>query len=157
MRTALPVFRQGCLLYYLFKHNAERLADGWRSAGRGRARPGLSECIQQRGHFVPFASVTATRQAGEVRRRCSTTAPSAGAVFVGADVGDDEDLRQVDRLDGVQRSLGRVVVACEQRDVRFEALADALVGAGGLQNAVDVASGRGTRCPMRPCRLSGRA
>ena len=40
-------------------------------------------------------------------------------------------------LDCVQRGLC-ILVACDQRHVRFEALADALVGAGRLQHAVDV-------------------
>ena len=47
--------------------------------GHRSCSSGLSECIQQRGHFVPFASVTATVRPGKFTP-WPVTAPSAGAV-----------------------------------------------------------------------------
>ena len=69
-------------------------------------------------------------QAGEVHA-LADNGTLCGGSLVRADVGDDENFRQVDGLDCVQRGLC-ILVACDQRHVRFEALADALVGAGSL-------------------------
>ena len=103
----------------LFKYDAERFADG----GTARALRAL-----RLGHC--------DAQAGEVHA-LADNGTLCGGSLVRADVGDDENFRQVDGLDCVQRGLC-ILVACDQRHVRFEALADALVGAGSLQNAVDV-------------------
>ena len=122
-------------LYGLFKYDADGFADS--SAARAEAvlvgafgvHPAARAlCALRLGH--------SDGQTGEVYALTGDGALCGGSL-VRADVGDDEALRQIDGLDRIQRGL-RSLIGREQRYMRFETLADALVGAGGLQHAVDI-------------------
>ena len=119
----------------LFKYDAERFADG----GAARAQAVLVSALGVHPAARALRALRLGHGDGQARviHALSNNGALCGGSFVRADVGDDEDLRKVNSLDRIQRSLC-VLVGRKQRHMCFEALADALVGAGSLQHAVDV-------------------
>ena len=120
----------------LFKYDAERFADG----GAARAQAVLVSALGVHPAARALRALRLGHGDGQARviHALSNNGALCGGSFVRADVGDDEDLRKVNSLDRIQRSLC-VLVGRKQRHMCFEALADALVGAGSHRTSSQAA------------------
>ena len=87
----------------LFKYDAERFADG----GAARAQAVLVSALGVHPAARALRALRLGHGDGQARviHALSNNGALCGGSFVRADVGDDEDLRKVNSLDRIQRSL----------------------------------------------------